>query len=213
MAKWECIISTTDSCPLDFSPLHKIIEQKLCKFIIFTTVPLKVMKAFLTTTLLLLAILPASFTLPWEILRDAETVKEPMHNYNWDKSEQSLIQTILREGHGDSKIESPNHLAHIQVVGKFDGCYSDSEAGVLGGASGLKFDWSDNYNAKYQLVCQEKGYPIASIVGTYTVTAPTHSRFHSSIEVMTASWQVYITGPCSITCPSWFHYYSTLPGR
>ena len=161
------------------------------------------MKIFLTTTLLLLAILPASFTLPWEILRDAETVKEPMHNDNWDKSEQSLIQTILQEGHGDSKIESPNRLAHIQDVGKFDGCYSDSEAGVLGGASGLKFDWSDNYNAKCQLVCQEKGYPIASTIGTYcycTYSLPI-PQLHRSDDSLSAG----ITGPCSVSYLPWFH--------
>lgn len=58
-------------------------------------------------------------------------------------------------------------FAHVQEVGKFDGCYSDEKANVLGGVNGMIFTWNDNYNIKCQVACQEEGYAIASTKGEH----------------------------------------------
>ena len=128
-----------------------------------------------------------------------------------DVNKQSKVQPVngmndkLQEGAEYSDIETPSHNfhpAHIQAVGTFDGCYGDSESGVLDGATGLTFQFSENYNAKCQLECKESGYPIASTKGiycycTYTLPLP---RIHRADSRQSAG----ITGPCSTTCPGSF---------
>ena len=115
------------------------------------------------------------------------------------------VNDKLQEGAEHSDIETPSHhfhQAHLQAVGTFDGCYRDSESGVLNGATGLTFQFSDNYNAKCQLECQESGYPIASTKGihcycTYNLPLP---QIHRADDRQSAG----ITGPCRTTCPGSF---------
>ena len=110
------------------------------------------------------------------------------------------LEAKLQTGTEYSDIETPNfHLARAQSVGTFDGCYGDSESGALGGISGLEFQWSDNFNAKCQLECQENGYPIASTKGSYcycTYSLPL-PQIHRADDGQSAG----ITGPCNTTCP------------
>ena len=100
-----------------------------------------------------------------------------------------------------AEAEAPKHFqtADIQAIGKFDGCYSDKAAKVLGGASGLAFKWNNNYNAKCQLMCQEKGYAIASTNGSYcycTYSLPLPQLYRADSKFAAGNG-----GPCSTVCP------------
>ena len=117
---------------------------------------------------------------------------------------QQMLQRDAAQLQEETKIETLKHfqVADIQTVGTFDGCYSDKEANVLGGASGLTYNFNDNYNAKCQLVCREKGYAIASTKGsncycTYTLPLPQLYRADSRLSAGNG-------GPCSTVCPGVF---------
>ena len=120
------------------------------------------------------------------------------------------LETRLQKEAKCSDIETLNHyfhLAHIQDVGTFDGCYRDSESGVLGGVNGLEFRWSDtcNFNAKCQLEFQENRYPIASTKGSFcycTYSLPLQ-QIHGADDMQTVSrcyWilRYYLPGPGSL---------------
>ena len=104
----------------------------------------------------------------------------------------------------EAEVETPKdfQVADIQSVGTFDGCYSDMEARVLGGENGLVFNWKDNYNAKCQLMCQEKGYAIASTKGSYcycTYSLPIPQLYRADSNFAAGNG-----GPCSTVCPGVF---------
>lgn len=117
---------------------------------------------------------------------------------------QQMLQHEAAQLQGEDEVEIPKRfqIADIQSLGKFDGCYSDEKAKVLGGESGLVFNWNDNYNAKCQLMCQEKGYAIASTKGSYcycTYTLPLPQLYRASNESAAGNG-----GPCSTVCPGVF---------
>ena len=128
-----------------------------------------------------------------------------------NKTFESTVQPVkgmndkLQKEAEHSDIETPSHHFHpalVQAVGTFDGCYRDSESGVLNGATGLMFQFSENYNAKCQLQCQESGYPIASTKGMYcycTYTLPLPQIYRADNEHSAG-----VSGPCSTTCPGSF---------
>lgn len=107
------------------------------------------------------------------------------------------------------KISEPSkryQFAHVQESGKFDGCYSDAQANVLGGVNGKMFTWDDNYNTKCQAACRGEGYPIASTKGRHcycTNTLPIPQLYRADSDMSAGNG-----GPCSTVCPGVFTTHS-----
>ena len=116
-------------------------------------------------------------------------------------SQDITIQREVADLQVEAEFETPErfHVADIQSIGNFDGCYSDEESNVLGGATGLVFEWNDNYNAKCRLMCQQEGFAIAATKGSYcycTYTLPLPQLYRADSKYSAGNG-----GPCSTVCP------------
>ena len=112
----------------------------------------------------------------------------------------NLQDTKLQDiEYSEGETQNNEPLASIQSIGTFDGCYSDTNASVLG-TTGIVLELPNNYNALCQQNCKEKGYAIASTKGKncYCTNTFPFPQLHPADDERSAGNK----GPCNVACPS-----------